>query len=1068
MPRGERVGEAYVRIHADGEGLNKEIRNLFDDAEPEYEKGGRRGSQAYSKAFANEMQKAPNQTALRQSLTDALAKGDFLSQSFFRSRNWTNFRSGLIKEFGDAGRLAGDNLENDMLQGMTFEGLQGRLDNIVRDIVAAQKQIQQEESRILADRERQHRDMLAAYAENENRAWREADFEFERHVQERQRQVDRITDLMEGYSEELDRIARGQSIGDRSRSDLIRDFREMARVLDAGGAPMSEMREQLRRMDNQLRATHPALTRSIALTDRFGVMVGRAFGKGSRNDFVNFIGSIAGGLARLLGIIPRVINGFLGLANSMRIAFDNAGRGVGGALAAITVALETGGVALLAFAGIVAGVVVFIGPLVSLLGSLLGIVVALAGSLSFALLGALGAVAGAMVPLAAGIGVVVAAFMSLNDAQKQALKVQIRPLVDAFRGLGEVAREGVFSNIGNQARVLAPIIRALEPAVDGVARAIARLGDYWVEALNSPAMAQFMATMDTFLPRAVEALGRAFGNTLGGLGGMFRAMTPFITDFLGWLERITGEFAEWANSVRGQEEIQRFFERAGESIQAVSEFLGEALALLSELFTQGRGTGDNIFERMAGGLRNLTEWLQDNPNAVSDWFGQAEEVAAAIGRIVGAVAKLVAELDGLMSRGAVVGILNGIAGALRGIANVVGLAADGFETMGRAVGRINWGAVQTGAALAFGGLPGRIAVAVQGIAPVLNRAFSRLPPLAQTAVRLIISPFFGLAGGIARAVGPAAGILQRTFNRMPVPARVAVTAIAIAFGGLPGRIAAGVAGVPGIIRGIMSRLPPPAQAAIRVIGAHFRTMPALIRGATASIPGIFRTTMNRLPPISQSTLARIIAIGFSPMPGRIGAAISAAPGIVRGIFNRMPPSAQATVTSIISRFRAVPGGVGGAVAGVVGIVAGHFAGIAGAARDAASNAVSAFAGLGGRILSAIGSIVIRPTISMPSIPRINLPFTASGGLFNGAQARIIGEAGPEAVVPLDRPLSQVDPAVRLLSAIAQGKSMPHMASGGVVGGGRQVTIEQFTVVTPNANPEGVAEQVINRLVAAGY
>lgn len=48
--------------------------------------------------------------------------------------------------------------------------------------------------------------------------------------------------------------------------------------------------------------------------------------------------------------------------------------------------------------------------------------------------------------------------------------------------------------------------------------------------------------------------------------------------------------------------------------------------------------------------------------------------------------------------------------------------------------------------------------------------------------------------------------------------------------------------------------------------------------------------------------------------------------------------------------------------------------------------------------------------------------TASGGIFTGAQTRLIGEAGPEAVVPLNRPLSQVDPSVRWLSAYAQGKT----------------------------------------------
>jgi 2C-methyl-D-erythritol 2,4-cyclodiphosphate synthase len=72
------------------------------------------------------------------------------------------------------------------------------------------------------------------------------------------------------------------------------------------------------------------------------------------------------------------------------------------------------------------------------------------------------------------------------------------------------------------------------------------------------------------------------------------------------------------------------------------------------------------------------------------------------------------------------------------------------------------------------------------------------------------------------------------------------------------------------------------------------------------------------------------------------------------------------------------------------------------------------------------------------------PGTAVGGVFNSAAVRLIGEAGPEAVVPLNRPLSQVDPSVRWLSAYAQGKtemssmrpmSLDSLGEAGAAGGG---------------------------------
>ena len=110
--------------------------------------------------------------------------------------------------------------------------------------------------------------------------------------------------------------------------------------------------------------------------------------------------------------------------------------------------------------------------------------------------------------------------------------------------------------------------------------------------------------------------------------------------------------------------------------------------------------------------------------------------------------------------------------------------------------------------------------------------------------------------------------------------------------------------------------------------------------------------------------------------------------------------------------------------------------------------------------AAIGSIV--PHISWPSPPswlsKIHVPFTASGGVFDKAQTRIIAEAGAEAVVPLNRPLSQVDPSVRGLSTIAQGLAP-------APGLGKSIT-NHWSIMTPTTDPAAVAAELLNRMVAS--
>lgn len=69
----------------------------------------------------------------------------------------------------------------------------------------------------------------------------------------------------------------------------------------------------------------------------------------------------------------------------------------------------------------------------------------------------------------------------------------------------------------------------------------------------------------------------------------------------------------------------------------------------------------------------------------------------------------------------------------------------------------------------------------------------------------------------------------------------------------------------------------------------------------------------------------------------------------------------------------------------------------------------------------------------------------------------IGEAGPEMVVPLRRPLGMIDPQVREVAAFAQGK-------GGRGGPGTQVIIEPGGVTVVEAgDPARTAQEVVDRV-----
>lgn len=130
--------------------------------------------------------------------------------------------------------------------------------------------------------------------------------------------------------------------------------------------------------------------------------------------------------------------------------------------------------------------------------------------------------------------------------------------------------------------------------------------------------------------------------------------------------------------------------------------------------------------------------------------------------------------------------------------------------------------------------------------------------------------------------------------------------------------------------------------------------------------------------------------------------------------------------------------------------------------DTAQNKIDAFiSNNNGRRLTVYQDLVQSVTkianSTLNSVPR-----TAVGGMFDGAQVRMIAEDGPEAVVPLNRPLSQVDPDVRWLSAIAQGKMGGKV--GGGIGSGSSKTIEAGAIVVQgSSNPIATAVEVLDQI-----
>jgi hypothetical protein len=687
---GQNIGTAFVRVVVDGKDFD--LSELFDETEGEMGKAGKRGSKAYQEAWREEWESGPNKRAFDDAIRRMLVSGD-TAKAMVNSTEFQRFRANLEKEFGDVGRRAGENLTEEMNRGLDVSQLEGRIANMRRDLARAQDELYREALQNEQDQFRLHLDTIAAYRERDLRnqqqvamvaaALREDEYrdlqrtimldqayrmnkEFDiRKEIELQNELAFLTrafrineemdtkavikansDLQATYSRlrvEVEAMEKGYRRSSLTATDLREELDKVAASMEKAKIMTDQMRHDIDRHRNSLLVLNPELNLWRHRLNGAADGIGRAFGKGARNDFVNFMGVVVGGIARLPGV-------FIGLASYLN-GFKNRVMDASGWLGGIGVVGREAAKGLGVLGVGMVGLFGIIGPLISLLSGLGGMVLAVASSMGAALLGAISSLSSTLVfglagavgvaalsfaPLVAGIGVFALAVKNADADTKAAFK----SIGKEFSGLGKVAADATFGNIAEQATRFKGVIGDLSPLVRGVGKALSNVADGWLDLMEGPGFAKFQQAMTEFLPGAVEQLGAAVGNVAAGIGGLFRALIPQTEVFLDWLVDITARFRDFANSANGQTSLRNFFADAASSAATLGSFIAAVGSLLGEVFEQANAPGDNLFRSMTQGLLDWADALDRNPDIMGGWIDSMKS----FGEFVGSARNLLIEL----------------------------------------------------------------------------------------------------------------------------------------------------------------------------------------------------------------------------------------------------------------------------------------------------------------------------------------------------------------------------------------------------------------------------------------
>lgn len=186
----------------------------------------------------------------------------------------------------------------------------------------------------------------------------------------------------------------------------------------------------------------------------------------------------------------------------------------------------------------------------------------------------------------------------------------------------------------------------------------------------------------------------------------------------------------------------------------------------------------------------------------------------------------------------------------------------------------------------------------------------------------------------------------------------------------------------------------------QVLSGFFKVAWELIKAAWSVVTSYFTNIWNTIKGI------------FSAVKSVLSGDFSAAWEAIKGVFSGWGSFFSGLWKTIVNTFKNIGSTVGSTISGVVKT----------AINGVLSTAVSIINGFINAINFAIGIINGIPGVSISTITPLTAPKMAKGGIVDGATLAVVGEAGAEAVMPLENNLQWLDKLAGMLNDRMGGNS----------------------------------------------
>lgn len=725
----------------------------------------------------------------------------------------------------------------------------------------------------------------------------------------------------------------------------------------------------------------------------------------------------------------------------------------------------------------------------------LGESIAVLGSAAGAGLTVLGA---AVTGVGIGLAVAITAFTGLTGAIGD-LPAEIRPAVSALRRIGDTFGDlrrnlqiAVLQDTGDAFDTINDVVRKLFPALEKVGRSVRNVINSFARGI-APGTRNFEN-----LYKIVDRSGPIFertaaivGTFAAALGSAFASdrMGQSVTELLGWLQTLADRFRAFTEGPG----LEVWLDRASAVFGALGGLLDATGRALNNL------VDDAAVERLVTFLEDLTGFmpslerlldvlgelnifgliaqaLNDFGAALAPLHDPLMDLAGAVSDVISAGIDILADLFG--------DIAEALAPFVQGLADLVKQDPEGIA---QALLAFAAAAVVVKGAQGIAGL----ATMVDALALSFKKMLALVPVLGLLTLifhtlaferdsdwfkaideagdqffnETVPGWFEGAQVALLTFVAMIVASLANGWNQIVSFFTTFGAIIAAAWTALWTGVSAFFTGIwNGIVTFITTAVTTVLTIILTVIGTLLGWWNGFWAGVFATVAAIWNNIISFIGFAVGAVVSFVTGV-IGTLAGWWNGFWAGIFAVVSGIWNSIVSFVSGAINNVRNVIVTVAAGIVSTWNSIWSSVGSFFAslwgGIVSTARGAINTLIGIINGIIGPINNVLGAIRNLTgglvNLKLPSLPKL-----AAGGL--ALSPSIVGEAGPELVIPLSRPLSMINPVARpFAEAIRNGGGMPSMDGGGK--GGTTIMPGAIVVQTALLDPRLVGSAVLDAVVA---